>query len=77
MESYMAKVDNVGLWDCKIHFGGLPQDSKVLLGCSSFNFFERGSWRQVLMDVSTTKLLAGCPSNHQVFVWCIFPVWPN
>jgi hypothetical protein len=23
MESYMAKVDNVGLWDCKINFGGL------------------------------------------------------
>jgi hypothetical protein len=47
----MAKVDNVALWDCKINFGGLPQDSKVLLGCFSLNFFDRGSWRQVLMDV--------------------------
>jgi hypothetical protein len=33
MESYMAKVDYVGLWDYKIHFEGLPQDSKVLVGC--------------------------------------------
>jgi hypothetical protein len=62
----MAKVDYVGLWDCKIKFWGVylrAQRSGQQDGicCSPwqaqkirlfhFNFFERGSWRQVLVDV--------------------------
>jgi hypothetical protein len=72
----MAKVDNVGLWDCKINFGGLPQDSKVLLGCFSLNFFERGSWRQVLMDVPPQNYCPTALPIMKFFLWCIFPVWP-
>jgi hypothetical protein len=64
----------LGCGICKINSGGLPQYSKVLLGCSSFNFFERGSWRQVLMDVLPQNYW---PSNHEVFLWCIFAVWLN
>ncbi len=92
MESYMAKVDYVGLWVCKINFGGVYLEAQRSgqqdgIFCSPwqaqkirtflFNFFERGKLETSFDGCSTTKLLPYCPSNHEVLLWCIFPVWPK